>query len=593
VSGHDPLALAEWQRVRCYAVPAWMIAECTAARERGDWRAACEAGRIDVGELGAAAVHALHLAPDLLRWHLPRALGGDTTLAVDRRYVLIPGEGTLEPDSSVLTVDSPVSVEGSQRLTLGAARWAELVGERVTLLPAYLWDARYAGDLRAAVGGSAARVPGFSAAGEPLAFDALGAGDGPPGRAERSRQARPLVDSFAEAGFVIDGVVGLHRPPPECVQLSLPVPLPVVVPGPGRRAIDPVRLHHDVRLLAARTGLPTWALWLDGDRYLRFDVAGDGVWLTELTTSALELPELPGDMARYFVDLELIRCGRLTPGELHPLVRAAFFPEPPGPDFSTPPGQESSTPFGPASSAFRGAGFSASPVLESTTASPSSGAPAVPGSAGMFGGTGTQRDTGPVRVRCRGEWHEVGVRLGWLDLGSHTEAEQRRERALRAFGGEVSGCFAVEHAWYGPVGRLPRRLRAHREDLWQRMIHGGTRTVFELLDAGMDVRLRDGRGRTLMHRVRSFDHARLLPRLLADGLDVNARDKEGSTPLYLAIVHRWPGALIIALADAGADPHLPNQGDMSVIEYFDDILDHHEDLPADFEAAVAYLRKRA
>ncbi|GIE34568.1 hypothetical protein Ait01nite_076130 [Actinoplanes italicus] len=574
MSGHDPLALAEWQRVRRYAVPTWMIAECTEARERGDWRAACRAGRIDVGELGAAAHHAVHLAPDLLRWHLPRALGGDTTLAVDRRYVLIPGEGTLEPDSSVLTVDSPVSVEGSQRLTLGAARWADLVGERVTLLPAYLWDARYAGDLRAAVGGSAVRVPGFSADGEPLSFDALGAGDGPPGRAERSRQARPLTDSFAEAGFVIDGVVGLNRPPPECVQLPLPVPLPVVFPGPGRRAIDPMRLHHDVRLLAARTGLPTWALWLDGDRYLRFDVAGEGVWLTELTTSALELPELPGDMARYFVDLELIRCGRLTPGELHPLVRAALFPAP-----------ESS----------------ARSVLESAAAPPSPDAPAVlapgggavPGSGGVFGGPGADRDAGPVRVRCRGEWHKVGVRLGRLGLESHTEAEQRRERALRAFGGEVSGCFAVEHAWHGPVGRLPRRLRAHREDLWQRMIHGGTRTVFELLDAGMDVRLRDSRGRTLMHRVRSFDHARLLPRLLADGLDVNARDKEGSTPLYLAIVHRWPGSLIIAMADAGADPHLPNQGDMSVIEHFDDILDYHEDLPADFEAAVAYLRKRA
>jgi hypothetical protein len=199
---------------------------------------------------------------------------------------------------------------------------------------------------------------------------------------------------------------------------------------------------------------------------------------------------------------------------------------------------------------------------------------------------------GPVRVRCRGHWHEIGVRIGRLDLIEHTDTERQRERALSAFGGTVSGCFAAEQAWHGAPGRLPRRLRAHREDLWQLMIHGGTRTVFELLDAGMNPHLRDSRGRTLMHRVRSFDHERLLPRLLAEGLDVNARDKEGSTPLYLAVVHRWQAALIIALADAGADPHLPNQDDMSVIDHCDEILDYLEDLDPDFEAAVAHLRKR-
>jgi hypothetical protein len=607
VSGHDPLALAEWQRVRRYAVPARMIAECTEARERGDWRAACEAGRIDVTDLGAATVHAVHLAPDLLRWHLPRALGGDTTLAVDRRYVLIPGEGTLGPDTSVLTVDSPVSVFGSQRLTLGAARWADLSAGRVMPLPAYLWDARYAGALRAAVGGSAERLPGFSAGGEALPGDALGAADGLPGRVERARLAPTPAEAFAEAGFVIDDGASVDWPRYD--------------QGAVMRTVDPVRLHHVILSLAERTGEPAWTLW--ADLAWRFDVDGDRVRAGRRSpsrgpsASTQGLPIVHTDLARHPVDLELVRAGRITPADLHPLVRAALFPAPAAEPAPPAPSAASLTPSSPTSPVPSVPGSPVPSSLASATPSsvassaPSSPVPSVPGSPAPASpvsavpfpavllapssavAPGTDGVAEPVRARCRGQWHEIGVRLGRLDLRSHTEAEQRRERALRAFGGEVTGCFAVEQAWHGATGRLPRRMRAHREDLWQRMIHGGTRTVFELLDAGMDPQLRDGRGRTLMHRVRSFDHARLLPRLLADGLDVNARDKEGSTPLYLAVVHRWPADLIIALADAGADPHLANQGDMSVIEHFDEILDYYEDLPADFEAAVAYLRKRA
>ncbi len=189
-------------------------------------------------------------------------------------------------------------------------------------------------------------------------------------------------------------------------------------------------------------------------------------------------------------------------------------------------------------------------------------------------------------------WHEIDVRLGRLDLPSHTPAEQQRERAMRAFGGEVTGCFAVEQTWHGPGGRLPRRLRAHREELWQRIIHGGTRELLELLDAGMNPHLHDSRGGTLMHRLRSYDFRLLLPRLLAEGVDVNAGDGEGNTPLYLAVVHQAPAELIMALVDAGADPHACNQDDMTVLDYLDDVLVHREDLDPSFEAALAYLRER-
>ena len=532
MSGHDPLALAEWQRIRRYAVPPRMIAECAEARARGDWRAACAAGRVDVDLTDARAEVAADalagFAPDLLRWHLPRALGGHTTLATRTdgdstlRYALRTAEPLTE-DAVVLVVDAPVSVFGSQRLTLRAVPAVDSEAlRRCHPVPPYRWDFRRAGDLHAAVYGSREPLP------------------------------RPDDDALLpEAAFG----ARLDPPAPDTSEAWARAGLPVTVQGrqwwpdfaERRWHIDPVLLAREVREVAEWFGEPSWALWLDYVRVLRFDVDGDTIDVTQLTAGGEELRDLPRlhhQLLRHDVDTDLVRHGRLSPGDLHPLVRAALFPS-----------------------------------AGATT--PSSAIPPAP--------------AGPVRVRCAGAWHEIQFRSGRLTLTAHSETEQQRERAMRAFGGAVTGCFAVEQTWNGTPGRLPKQLRAHREDLWQRMLHGGTRTVLELLDAGMDPHLRDGRGRTLLHRVRSFDHRTLLPRLLAEGLDVNARDLEGSTPLYLAVVFHAPADVIIALAEAGADVHAPNQDDMSVIDYLDDVLAYREDTDPDpdFAAAVAYLRQRA
>src|SRR4051794_4796847 len=80
-----PAHLSMWQRVREYAVPPSMIETATARRAVGDWAGACAAARIDV-DLDLRAVRARpgtelvtrlradlrRLAPDLLRWHMPR-----------------------------------------------------------------------------------------------------------------------------------------------------------------------------------------------------------------------------------------------------------------------------------------------------------------------------------------------------------------------------------------------------------------------------------------------------------------------------------------------------------------------------------------
>src|SRR3954454_9539185 len=74
-----------WLRVRDFAVPQPMIETSTARRLAGDWAGACAAAHVDVdlnlrllarqrGPDLAARVRAdlRHLAPDLLRWHMPR-----------------------------------------------------------------------------------------------------------------------------------------------------------------------------------------------------------------------------------------------------------------------------------------------------------------------------------------------------------------------------------------------------------------------------------------------------------------------------------------------------------------------------------------
>ncbi|HEY5855925.1 MAG TPA: hypothetical protein VIW24_18250, partial [Aldersonia sp.] len=81
----DDSRFSLWLRVREFAVPPSMIETATARRSVGDWAGACAAAGFDVdvdlrslarshGQEVAARLRAdlRQLAPDLLRWHLPR-----------------------------------------------------------------------------------------------------------------------------------------------------------------------------------------------------------------------------------------------------------------------------------------------------------------------------------------------------------------------------------------------------------------------------------------------------------------------------------------------------------------------------------------
>jgi hypothetical protein len=491
-------SLSDWQRIRRYAVPERMIAECAAARERGDWRAACEAARVDVDFHPSLAleaeVAAAHLAPDLLRWHLPRMLNGRTTLA-EARFALIP-DGSVWAGSVLLTAETPRQHDGHQRIRLTAVRGAAEVFDRTAVaVPAYLWDTRHAARLAVA------------ATWRP---------------ADRGMSRR---DAFADAGIEIEAGQDETW---------------ALIDRDGSLAeLDPWRLAHDARWLAGRLWEKTWLVWAFHNWFLRVVVDGEAVRVRweRVYSEKIGPPSLRVDMHRYCADLELVRQGRLAPGSLHPLVREALFPgEPP-------------------ISADAAAGLSEL-----------------------------------VRVRCGGVWHEIDVRLGRLDLLAHSPADQQRERALRAFGGEVSGCFAAEQTWHGAPGRLPRRLREYRADLWQRLIHGGTQALFDLLDAGLDPHLRESNGGTLIHRLGAFDHSLLLPRLLAEGVDINGRDKEGNTALSRTVFWHGPAGLIIALVDAGADPAIPNKHGDTADSVAGRLLKSSHGLRHDFRQALLHMR---
>ncbi|MFC8390756.1 ankyrin repeat domain-containing protein [Streptomyces sp. NPDC057238] len=553
-----PEEAASWRRVRRYAVPRRMIERATERRTAGDWRGACAAAGVDVdidlpevaehcGDDVAAALEddLRHLVPDLVRWHLPRVLGGWTTLDTDRTVVLAryrpvrAGEG---PRSTpYLHLVTPAMLEGPQRITL---RFRTITDEKTAGVfgrptedwryVRHLWDARRTAELRERGGGGTERPPFLHADGRPRRTDELPAADpGPADAAARAEwvtllhQKGEIEAAFAAVGAELDLTPptgpGWYRADPAVLL--------------GRIAFDHTRLEREVRRLTDE-GV--------GDRFL---VAGD--WRTcvllEPTATggrtalrvravgreeAKGVPFLAEALWRRLPDLDLLRVGGVEPEHLHPLVREALFP----------------------------------------------GLRVADGTGGPPGPT----DPAPVRVRCRGEWHEVGFRPGGLLRMPHSDEEQRRERALRAFGGAVAGCFAVEQTWASGSGRLPKALRAQRQDLFLRAQHGDTHGVLHLLDAGADPRVRDASGRSLLHVLHLLDHEPLLPRLLAAGLDLEARDQRDRTPLFVAVNDGGSRALVEALLAAGARIDVEDQMELSLAQ----VIRRYK------RSDLAFLRKR-
>lgn len=272
-----PARLLMWQRVREYAVPPSMIEMATARRATGDWAGACAVARIDV-DLDLRAVRVRHgtdlaarlradlrrLAPDLLRWHMPRiAPDGRLRPGLTVSLARYGEPGTAAPHLVVRT--PPAWADAGQRMSL--ALWEESRADapghhphphpdrRFRLdLHRHLWDGTRGAELAERCGAEAAE---HWAAEAELLLRAEG----------RSRGALTV-----RLGTRSRTVLELVAPDDSHAPALRPV----------REALSPQRIA--------------------------------------------ELPVLPEASARTLPDLELLRAGLFPAERLHPLVAAALPP---------------------------------------------------------------------------------------------------------------------------------------------------------------------------------------------------------------------------------------------------------------------------
>ncbi|MFH0173189.1 hypothetical protein [Streptomyces cacaoi] len=394
--------LSFWLRVREFAVPASMIETATARRRTGDWAGACAAAGIDVDlDLRAVArVHGRafvsrlradlrHLAPDLLRWHLPRVApdgllrpGLTVSLA---RYEADVAVGACGRDDTrwpvhLVVRTPPAWADAGQRFSL--ALWdasGSVAGDRRHPHPRpdrrfrldlhrHLWDARRAGELRARCG--ADRPPGDDPS--PLDPPVL---DPPVPDTELPGPGCAVDRWVAEAGIVLRAEGRTTGP----VLVRL---------GSGRRLVlDPAggRELHDARPVLRRA-----------------------------TGCVSALPVLPDAATWVLPDLELLRTGAIEAERLHPLVASALVPEYVVPEYVVPD----------------------HPVPEHAAPGPGR----VPDRAGRA-----------RLVECRGATHRIGLVDGVLAPLDHDPAEIRREELLAALTGTPLPCLqAIDRAHRRP-----------------------------------------------------------------------------------------------------------------------------------------------
>ncbi|GAB3802582.1 hypothetical protein GCM10027605_22560 [Micromonospora zhanjiangensis] len=443
--------------MREFAVPPEMIKAATARRLVRDWAGACAAARVDV-DLDLRAVarrygHHLagrlrddlrHLAPDLLRWHLPR-IGPDGLLRPGLTVLLAHYPDVGCPGGTLWFVarTPPAWADAGQRFSL--ALWDGTRSDagphphprpdrRFRLdLHRHLWDARRTHELRARAG---ADLP----VGGDIAADRLSAGPDAAGRCTAGPVRADPADGLTTA-------------------TGDPSGSPAVVPAGYDCATHRWAAEAAILLRAEGRDTGRFAVRLGGRRRLVLELTAGGE-LRDRTgrRAAQSLPVLPDAATWLLPDLALLRAGLLTVDRLHPLVAAALAPDRP------PAGAGSAPTDGPG-----------------PRQTPDTGPPATPGTGPRpVGGTGTRL------VDCRGARHRIGLVDGILVPLDHDPAEIRREELLAALTGTPLPCLrAIDEAH-----RHPERLTEIRARLDHGDTAGAVAAVERLL--GPDAVLRGG-----------------------------------------------------------------------------------------------------
>jgi len=319
-------------QARRFGVPPAMIEAATQRRLAGDWRGACAAADVDL-HLNPDAIRRRHgadvagqlladlrsLAPDLLRWHMPRWRHGSGQLL---EGLLIPlADYTATPATLTLAAATPrFAVVAGQRIVLVVAenvrrrdRDQQDPGTRAVFDGVHRRSGERHSLRRHRMFWDADAAPGLASI--------AGADDAAAGAREITRLQDTGQAPAAWAAAGIDMASGRHRPVSPDRQghltrwlATVPVNLPLLahqvrqtLPGAGQAVIRPG----------------------GGAIVLRGLDRPDGAVSADVVAPAAarsDLPVVPEAAWARPVDADLLRLGLLRPHELHPLVAAALAP---------------------------------------------------------------------------------------------------------------------------------------------------------------------------------------------------------------------------------------------------------------------------
>jgi hypothetical protein len=314
--------LGAWRRARRCAVPAWMIEQATELRLAGDWARACAAARFDVetslvrdarqaGIADAVRDDLLHLAPDLLRYHLPRLFDGRAELAPYCEVVLAEYRERTGTDRLVLAAYTPQAT-APQVPRIALRRRTRPVRPWSAWMPREYWDVRRTADLRLRCG-DARRTAFFHPDGRRRSAAELPTAPPPPDDVAACVEwATARWDhGDAHAALATFGLAA-RDPAPDWPELPLaPHLVAAALTGPARRAeghaLDVVNRYAWPRVEAV--------------------IEGDTPVLRPRTRAPADRPFLDEEQWQRLPDWDLLRYGLIEPAQLHPLVHRALFPE--------------------------------------------------------------------------------------------------------------------------------------------------------------------------------------------------------------------------------------------------------------------------
>jgi hypothetical protein len=303
---------------RRYGVPPTMVRAVARRRAAGDWRGACAAADVDLC-LNPDSVRRRHgaeiadqllavlgdLAPDLLRWHLPRRGHGVGDLLAGS---LVPlAELTSDNGGLTLAAATPqFALDAGQRIVLVLLGGTEDAATRTVLEAVHGKQAERHSLLRHPMFWGASAAP-----------ELAGLCDATPAEHEITR----LQDSgaFAEAWHAAG--IELHSPGTTSRTRWLAA-LPVRLPGLAGR-IGEALPGVDEAVLRSGVG----AVVLSG--------LGSAAAVARAVSGreALGLPVVPNAVWSRVLDADLLRFGYLGEHELHPLVASALLGGPPAATF--------------------------------------------------------------------------------------------------------------------------------------------------------------------------------------------------------------------------------------------------------------------